>query len=1085
MYRRFRISKACVWGVLLSLLWWMVGPLSVAEEFAPGWSLTAVLDAELDLASQLEATGAELGPSPVAPAPRMVVGQGGHPSNLSVVRVLSRWGIPETQFLAYPVAISGGVHVSAGYPVGAGEARILCCPISSVATRELRVFDQTGILLAAFEPPADIPAPFVLEMADYLPTHAGEEIALAARHPVVGAASDIVFLDAAGTLLRRVAAPPDAFDLAEDLALSRLRTDREDLVLLSYPVAGRYFLLHAEGAWREIAGGGLSTGERLHASSLEGRPFAAGGPEAELSTLKLFGADGAPLAELDAGLRENRFWVHPIDQQNGAHPLFTFSDYDQGWTANVNSCVIYYDAGALETRFLMSLPFDAYVYAPPATFDGDTYDEFAASITLIDGPPGDVPCALYFFPAAGGVGRAPFDIRNGTQTLRFHIPSTADSGRPAWTGDIDRIRLDFAEGLNYADMQDARLRVEWLTIDATQVTPDDPGNAWTGFVRPARFRHLRTDANSPGYRNPDFENPDYDYWTGGSLQTYIDNTQADYAWNLPSVWEPTFSHRQFVGSFEDWDSVIDSGSGLPKYMALTRLDNRATYSEVGNTFLIMSYAPGQPEKERLLVWPLREYVRQLAPRFRDRPEKLIAIEPTHEFEINIPADATVGDYNPKMIEAFRSWLLRRYTLLAKVNSRFGTAFASTADIDAPRNLGRGAWDTYLASNAYFLEWVRFQKRIVNWRILQGVRETLLAGFPPQAVTTHQIPADYAVGPATDGRITPIEWALSYGGGYGGTRYGIWYDRASNWIQGAADSGHNMITVGEYHPLTSSAANAQAQLQYMFDKGVQFIHHMTWDNSGFNDAGRSAYESMRDSAGRRPGMTGGIGQLRAVHRRAAGYDEARYLIAQIGEGPDRAGLLKSLDANGEWEGSVYVQPFHDRPQVTALVDEQDFTLSDSQWNSGAIAGLRGGDLLEIRFLARSDDAAPKFTLLVLHDGIEIGGQRHVVPLSADWRFYRWSLRIQNPMDSLLILINSGERDTPSGNQQTIELRDFSCLVQRSGIARKENGEPAGQAHGGGLRFDLLSADYAPTMTLRSPFLPASVRGWPLHPEGPGR
>lgn len=1059
----------------------LVPPAAGAESFEPGWSLTAVLDAELDLASELEATAPGLGAAPVAPGPRMVAGQGEHPSNHSVVRVLNRWQIPETQFLAYPVSVTGGVHVSAGFPAGAVEARIVCCPIASVATRELRVFDQAGILLAAFEPPADIPAPFVLELADYLPERAGEEIALAARHPVAGAGSDIVFLDASGALLRRVEAPLGSFDPAEDLALSRLRTEEEDLLLLSYPAVGRHFLLHPEGAWREISGGGLAAGERLHASSLEGLPFAAGGPEAEVSTLKLLAADGAPATSLDAGLRENHFWVHPIDREQGAHPLHTFTDGDEGWTENPSSGVCYYDAGALEKRFLPGIPFDPYVLAPPFNFDGDTYAEFAASITMLDGPAGGLPSALYFFPAAGGVGRANFTVQNGSQVLRFHIPDRAEAGRPDWTGMIDRIRLDFAEGLTYAAVEQARIRIEWLTIDSTQATPADPGDAWPGFVRPAYFRHLRTDANSPGYQNPDFDNTDYDYWTGGSLQTYIDNTQADYAWNLPSVWEPTFSHRQFVGTFGDWDSVELPGTGIPKYMALTRLGNRATYSEVGNTFLIMSYAPGQPEKERLLVWPLREYVRQLAPRFRERPEKLIAIEPTHEFEINIPADDTVGDYNVEMIAAFRDWLLRRYTQLAKINSRFGCSFATTADIDPPRNLGRGAWDSYLVSNAYFLEWVRFQKRIVNWRILQGVRETLLAGFPPQAVTTHQIPADYAVGPATNGRITPIEWALSYGGGYGGTRYSVWYDRAYNWIQGAAESGHNMITVGEYHPLTVNAAAALAQLQYMFDNGVQFIHHMTWDNSGYNTAGRLAYESLRAGAGRRPGTTGGIGQVRAVHRRVAGYEEDRYLVAQIGEGPDRAGLLKSLDANGEWEGSVYVQPFHDRPQTTALADEEDFVLSDTQWSSSAVSGLRGGDLLELRFLARSADADPQFTLLVLHDGIEVAGQRRNVNLSSDWRFYRWTLRIQNPMDDLLVLLNSGERDGPSGNMQTIELRDFSFLVQESGITRIENGEGAGQAHGGGVRFDLLSEDYRPTQILDSPFRPASVRGWPLHPE----
>ena len=173
-----------------------------------------------------------------------------------------------------------------------------------------------------------------------------------------------------------------------------------------------------------------------------------------------------------------------------------------------------------------------------------------------------------------------------------------------------------------------------------------------------------------------------------------------------------FSHRQFVGFFDNWKQATDSGTGFASYMALTRLNTITNYSEVGNTYEVMTYAPGRDALNRLLEWPLRAYLRALAPKFRNNPDQMIALEPNHEFEIVIADGSSIGDYNTAMIDGFYDYLIMLYTTMGRINSRFGTSFTSHDDFDAPRNQGRAGWDAYSSSNAFFVKWVEFQRKVV-------------------------------------------------------------------------------------------------------------------------------------------------------------------------------------------------------------------------------------------------------------------------------------------------------------------------------------------------------------------------------------
>lgn len=572
------------------------------------------------------------------------------------------------------------------------------------------------------------------------------------------------------------------------------------------------------------------------------------------------------------------------------------------------------------------------------------------------------------------------------------------------------------------------------------------------YIKRGHFRHLRVDQPSPGYAAAAFDNHDYDYWTGGSFQTYIANTQADYFTSYPSIWEPTFTHRHHDFALPAaWTTTLDASTGLSKYRMLTKDNVPVDYGEGPTTFACLTYSFDLPAIDQLYVWPLRAYVRALAEKFRGpggEPEQLIAISPNHEMEILPLAGVdSIGDYNPRMISGFYDYLLSRYETHSKINSRFATSFTGSNDFDPPRNQGRGAWDLYSTGNDFYKAWVNFNRRVIFRRLIQGFRECLWAGFGPEALTTHQIPASYAVGNPLDrtgDRITPIDWILSSGAGYGGTRYGLWYTNPTNWIQGALSSGQHMISVGEYNPASNDQAGATAQAQYLFDNGVNFVGVM----DGNVTVTKNSYLALQNPNLPRPGTVGGIGQVRAIPN--------LYNIACVGTDDNRAGLLKSLNADGSWEGTVYVSPFHAHISITPIgSEEQDFHLTTSDYTSGPITGLMSGDQLEVKFRAKTADANGKFTLTVLHDGVELTRFRQIIDVGSDWGFYRYVVQLQSQMDGVTVLINSGEKNTPTEDAQDIEIEKFSLLLHKEQVARIEYGVTSGTPHTGAVTFDVLA------------------------------
>jgi hypothetical protein len=599
-----------------------------------------------------------------------------------------------------------------------------------------------------------------------------------------------------------------------------------------------------------------------------------------------------------------------------------------------------------------------------------------------------------------------------------------------------------------------RERLFWFT--AVGAFGDVPEGEYT---RHSLFAHLRTDFMSPVADDPDFSRTDPEYWAGEGVREQVRARVARYDSDPPTCWEPCFTHRWFYGRAQKWAAVQDPETGLPAYTLVTRDNEVGSYGEFGHTnqFLTGTYAPGVTPIESLYTFPQRVFLHELVQAFRRNPEHFVAVEPNHEMEINAESETTHGDYNPNMIRAFYRYLIGLYGDLDAINRVFGADF-SAERFDAPRGLDRGTWDAYDTENPYYMVWMRFLNYVV-YRVVAGTyREALLAGFPPEAVKCHQIPDHYAISSLTAfskpaRRITPIDWNLNAGVGYGFTRYGVWYNREFNCVQGPYSSGFDSMLVGEYQSLVPDADLAFRQLQYMRDHGIQFIHCMNWPaghDRGFNAALRDALAMLVEEDRPRPGVVGGTREVRVVSR----ADGSRFEVVSLGTAERNTGLIKSVTREGDWEGSVYAVPFRAHVAVAPVLVQDRAQLSAEPIRVGPFPGIGSGSVVSFSFMARSRTRDAAVGLRLFHHGFERPAQRLTAPVGDEWRHVRFLVRIQVETDEVSLELGAGNPGGEAWPSGTVEVRDLVVTHEQEMTAKLKKGVFAGQRHEGGVTFDLL-------------------------------
>ena len=183
---------------------------------------------ELDLATQIKIAGKETSPQ-VRMGPEMVVGEGAHQENHTVIRILNKHGICELQFLAYSPEIKGGVNVNVGNIFGKGN-NIVVNPISATNVNDIKIFNKHGGLMGTFKPLTKLSPPYVLTTGNFSSRDPVDEIAIASRHQT----SSIILIaiyNGKGKLLSTFKVKRKTSS-AETISLSKKQQQSKDLIIL-------------------------------------------------------------------------------------------------------------------------------------------------------------------------------------------------------------------------------------------------------------------------------------------------------------------------------------------------------------------------------------------------------------------------------------------------------------------------------------------------------------------------------------------------------------------------------------------------------------------------------------------------------------------------------------------------------------------------------------------------------------------------------------------------------------------------------------------------------------------------------------
>lgn len=581
------------------------------------------------------------------------------------------------------------------------------------------------------------------------------------------------------------------------------------------------------------------------------------------------------------------------------------------------------------------------------------------------------------------------------------------------------------------------------------------------YVSTGTFQHIRCDltngvmdqlnsARTEEAIDRIFDTATYKDYTFGALNSYIKAYREGH-----QFLEPCFTHRwNKISGTGNLKNYIDAETGDHLYVSIGKDGAYTDYLELGSSFYIGTYADGILDLAKLRLYPLRSFLRTLAVEFRGengKPEHLVGVSPVHEHEIDVAG--TVGDYNLRMIRGFQIYLVEQYGSVQKINELFGTSFASEEEIDPPRQLARGTWDDY--KGHYFTQWVLYNRYIVSKRIIEAYREALLAGYPPESISAHQIPEAEAVagllGDAAT-RITPIDVVTTCGTAYGGTRYGTFY-AGSNFVSNANNAGQWGISIGEYCSLQGSVGGALNQLKYLWSHGVRMIHQLPFTDEQA-EAEKGAIEKLAELNQPRPGYTGGT--IDTVNVLQGGK---KYTIVQIGEGTDGndQGLLKSITADGSWEGTVYLVPFHAHVHVTPLEGLQaPMEGSDNTWSATVDKFVKNSDIVELTMKAcytGSGKAYARFS--VYHQGCEMPASVVEYEIGSALTPYRYVLSNQVYMENVEVRMTVYTED---GNTSDIHVQDLKGTLQQDTVGVKffegERGLRNTRAHRGGVTFDLL-------------------------------
>jgi hypothetical protein len=482
---------------------------------------------------------------------------------------------------------------------------------------------------------------------------------------------------------------------------------------------------------------------------------------------------------------------------------------------------------------------------------------------------------------------------------------------------------------------------------------------------------------------------------------------------------PFFSHwhNSFWG-FNIGDAV-DPQTGFSLYNVVDANDKTT-----GNGALFK----GDVAIDRQLLLPSRVAFWRTAPRIRGSGEdasRLIGATSLHEM-------GSPEDYNPGNLRQFRLYAASLFDTIDSFNQRFGTSFPSFDEIDPPRNRDRGEWDSVSRdkkqkNSEFGTFWMDYNRMVVmSTRMVEANRDAVLAGLPPEIVKNHRPGFGENMGIS----------GMTMGTGTGGSVYGPYQELAGTRtrVTKVVSSGHWNTTFGEYGANWDSLLN-YTRLKYYWRNGTLCVNMQPQQLA-------ETYRMLATDGEPRPGQTGGVGQIVGVSV-STPDGPVLFNIAQIGAGPERNGLLKSVTADGRFEGSTYVVPFHAKVETVPLVENFSHQGAAKDFAFGPVPVLSHNDQIEFTFVAEAVPSG-KVVCWISQEGVPLPGSRREFDITPGAKPFRYTVRNHFLLRDVKLHIS-----VPS---DSVKITNGQASAQVELVARHDRQD--GVQHRGGVSFALM-------------------------------
>jgi hypothetical protein len=234
-----------------------------------------------------------------------------------------------------------------------------------------------------------------------------------------------------------------------------------------------------------------------------------------------------------------------------------------------------------------------------------------------------------------------------------------------------------------------------------------------------------------------------------------------------------------------------------------------------------------------------------------------------------------------------------------------------------------------------------------------------------------------------------------------------------------------------------------------------VHHITF-NDNQAKAEEEAIKMLMADNEPRPGYTGGTTGAVGVNQNGK-----QYSIVQIGAGAnsDSTGLLKSIDASGKWEGTVYLVPFHTKQQ-SAAIEALNTPMEGTKnvFSTGELDAIKNADQVEITFTAKkSGDARARVVIETYHKGCLVADSTATYELTETLTPYRYVLSNQLYESGLEVRITfRTEAGDGSMDGITVENLYGTLQTEHAGFSYYHGNKAyrMSEPHEGGVTFDLL-------------------------------